>query len=36
VLLQLQEHLSRGSGLDFDSLFSATVSTELGRNQSQP
>jgi hypothetical protein len=34
ALLQLQEHLSRGSGLDFDSPFPTTMSTELGRNQS--
>lgn len=36
ALLQLQEHLSRGSGLDFDSPFPTSMSTELGRNQSQP
>ena len=36
ALLQLQKRLYRGSGLDFDSPFSTTISKELGRNLSQP
>jgi hypothetical protein len=33
ALLQLQEHLPKGSGPDFDRLFTITQSTELRRDQ---
>jgi hypothetical protein len=33
ALLQLPEHLPQGSGADLDSLFPATQSTELRRDQ---